>query len=526
MGNCVSPPGSLLPPAADDSPHAPGGLSKNEKNSSAIAPSPLTYTRLSTFLTSHPQCSPSKLLTSLSHRILISLSLPLTLPLTSLFTSIITSLTFTQPSLLLFYLLGGSLNENVINEIIVNPETELNYDNEKYIKFIKKYNIESTLLPTSLSNVTDIFSKSLSKILLSETGINPLQLLKNEIFLHPSTPSLKNTVVYLIDKSWYNNFLKYKEEVKGGGGGGKRPGYCLNDVVLEGGEFEFIGREEFMYIKKSFGTSPTIKRKTTETGKLEISSTLRTITFIRPQKPYLTFSGPKTFINNVKQLIEYLEPNLEKLKDWKMRIWSSSEIIIILQGSKNEITTEYENVEFREEEDVISVEITTTERWLRMTPVIEEGWGPEVGENVDVRLKNSNWYPGVILDNTASRHKVKWYENGRSIKGYTSLSGLAPSGSYYHESSYRPQKNLSHFFPQALKLPGLPNMGNTCYIAAALQCLKVLPGFEGFFGGEEWKGDVNKVNVLGYGGEIAKGEIAIGRGKKGAETNRQRGRDG
>lgn len=69
-------------------------------------------------------------------------------------------------------------------------------------------------------------------------------------------------------------------------------------------------------------------------------------------------------------------------------------------------------------------------------------------------------------------------------------------------------------------------MGNTCYIAAALQCLKVLPGFERFFGGEEWKGDVNKVNVLGYGGEIAKGEIAIGRGKKGAETNRQRGRDG
>lgn len=200
----------------------------------------------STFLTSHPQCSPSKLLTSLSHRILTSLSLPLTSPLTSLFTSIITSLTFAQPSLLLFYLLGGSLNETVINEIIVNPETELNYDNEKYIKFIKKYNIESTLLPTSLSNVTDIFTKSLSKILLSETGINPLQLLKNEISLHPSSPSLKNTVVYLIDKSWYDIFLKYKEEVKEGEGGGKRPGYCLNDVVLEGGEFEFIGREEFM----------------------------------------------------------------------------------------------------------------------------------------------------------------------------------------------------------------------------------------------------------------------------------------
>ena len=70
-----------------------------------------------------------------------------------------------------------------------------------------------------------------------------------------------------------------------------------------------------------------------------------------------------------------------------MRIWSSSKIIIILQGSKNEIATEYENVEFREEEDVITVEITTTERWLRMTPVIEDGWGPEVGENVDVRLK-------------------------------------------------------------------------------------------------------------------------------------------
>ncbi|XDG00718.1 hypothetical protein ABKA04_000333 [Annulohypoxylon sp. FPYF3050] len=117
---------------------------------------------------------------------------------------------------------------------------------------------------------------------------------------------------------------------------------------------------------------------------------------------------------------------------------------------------------------------------------------------LDPHESGTNWTSTVVSQNRPSiaslpsrnSTSVLAVQNRNSRSGRTSPSGVLTRG--------RSAKS-----GRVAGCVGLANLGNTCYMNAALQCVRAVEELTKYFLSEEWEKELNKDNVLSHNGEVA-----------------------
>ncbi|XP_076448226.1 ubiquitin carboxyl-terminal hydrolase 4-like [Babylonia areolata] len=132
-------------------------------------------------------------------------------------------------------------------------------------------------------------------------------------------------------------------------------------------------------------------------------------------------------------------------------------------------------------------------------------------------LQDAGLYQGQVIVVEQQNEDGSWPRHAKSTSTYNSNSTYATrygtsGGSSYsnHDTSYGSSSSGSYYgkgYEKGLNakpgLCGLANLGNTCFMNSALQCMSNVPSLTSYMLSGQWQEELNKENPLGMRGEIA-----------------------
>lgn len=128
------------------------------------------------------------------------------------------------------------------------------------------------------------------------------------------------------------------------------------------------------------------------------------------------------------------------------------------------------------------------------------------GEDGEGSGKRIQVYCSNLADNEDSPGRKKWLEYdseeicyfGTHLKKAKRRADASAYGYGFSNRSHTQGR------PPAPGAVGLSNLGNTCFMNSMLQCLSNAPHLTEYFISEDYEADINRNNVLGTGGKLAK----------------------
>ncbi|PQE19062.1 ubiquitin carboxyl-terminal hydrolase protein [Rutstroemia sp. NJR-2017a BBW] len=185
-------------------------------------------------------------------------------------------------------------------------------------------------------------------------------------------------------------------------------------------------------------------------------------------------------------------PTTPEVQDtWKKLLLDVNEFIKLETGREREL------VDYKDS--------TTTDNYDGHRDLAFVGLGDDQALVLDENIEGKIF----VSHNTSASAKA----NGVARKGNSSFiassqnnsgrSSPAPSG-YNLRSTNRGGKN-----GRVPGTVGLSNLGNTCYMNSALQCVRSVEELTKYFLSDAWQPEINEQNVLGHGGQVAKAYASL-----------------
>uniref|UniRef100_A0A3Q3F3R1 Ubiquitin carboxyl-terminal hydrolase n=1 Tax=Labrus bergylta TaxID=56723 RepID=A0A3Q3F3R1_9LABR len=302
----------------------------------------------------------------------------------------------------------------------------------------------------------------------------------------PSTESQKQTIGYLIDSRWFKQWKKYvgfdSWDMYNVGERSLYPGPIDNSGLFSDQETQAL--KEHLIDELDYVLVPTEAWN-------KLVSWYGCLDCQRPIVRKVVEHG--MFVKHCKVEVYLLELNLcenDNMDNVVTRHFSKADTIDTIEKDMRTLF----NIPSEKETRLWNKYMSNTYEQLNKPDSTVQDAGLFQGQVVSSTTPSRNFTTSPKLSSNSTASISSTVTNGDSSPGYT-LNNSTTSG---NSSSYNYRESQSQ-----PGLCGLSNLGNTCFMNSALQCLSNASPLTEYFLEDQYEAEINRENPLGMRGEIA-----------------------